>query len=82
MGKTGKERQREYIARLKEKDNKLYLEKERIRKKERLQNLKSMKSKYNQFKAKDGNRKSLEVVSGSDPNTSFGSVQSFGRAIA
>lgn len=60
MGKPGSQRQKEYLRRLKEKNNEDYLEKERKRKREKLAHLKHQNPvKYQAKLKKDRERKRL-----------------------
>ena len=59
MGKPDAQRQKEYLARLKAKNNDDYLKKERERKRSRLQKLKNEQDNYKIFLQKDRLRKKL-----------------------
>ena len=59
MGKPDAQRQKEYLARLKAKNNDDYLKKERERKRSRLQKLKNEQHNYKMFLQKDRLRKKL-----------------------
>ena len=59
MGKPAVQRQKEYLARLKAKNNDDYLKKERKRKRSMLQKLKNEQDNYKMFLQKDRLRKKL-----------------------
>ena len=57
MGKPGKERQKKYLEKLKLKNNKSYLEKERERKRKQRADIKINKKNYEEHLEKDRMRK-------------------------
>ena len=59
MEKPAAQRQKEYLARLKAKNNDDYLKKERETKRSRLQKLKNEQDNYKMFLQKDRQRKKL-----------------------